>query len=146
MSIVPAPRSAALLIAYMFAACGGEDLDGPRVQPLLHISAALHTQTQTLAIHALGPQLTDDTLLTCSSLRANQPGPTDPRVESLASANILVGAGETTAELRVAKGDGRIFFVEAVDGAGKVVGNGCQDKIKIKSGDNSVNIDVFPTF
>ncbi len=119
----------------------------PTVVPLIQLTPALHTQTQSLSIHALGPVQTDGKLLTCSSLRATNPGPTDALVESLASTNVLLGSSTTIAQFNLSEGEGRIFFVQAVNSDGALIGNGCKEGETIEAGRlNEISIQVFPTF
>ena len=101
-----------------------------------------------MAIEMLGPERTDDKMLTCASLKELDIDPEDARVELLGStASVFVTAtneGSDLAVENVKAGDDRLVYVTVFNSDSDMIGNGCKDQIKVPSaGAVDVTVEVF---
>lgn len=110
----------------------------------VRLSAALHNDTETVNIYALGPKRTDGIFLTCPSLQQFDIQPTDAKVELLANTSIALAGNKRSGQLTdVEAGSGRLVYVAAI-GGGSLVGNGCTDDVTVPEGKSvDVTVEVF---
>jgi hypothetical protein len=125
-------------------ACGEEARVS--VRATVRLDAALADEVRSFSIYAFGSERSDGIQLTCTTLVPQEVMPDDSRLDLLDRVDVAWTPGgplEATLD-SVEAGTFRVIFVEAKDGTGAVIANGCTEWVTVESGETvTVEVPVY---
>ena len=138
-------RNGLALLAVFAVGCGGGV--EAYVAANVRVHGLLADDVASMSIYVLGPKRSDDIFLTCGTLMTRAIRPTDSKIEILAREDIAFSdpEGYSATLTDVEAGENRFVYIDALDAADSVIGNGCTDTVTVKSGEAAdVEVLVYP--
>lgn len=126
---------ASVIVAGGMFACGEEP--GPIVSMRVSVSGLSSDEVSSLEAFVFAPRLSDDTILTCTGLRADLLDPRGDAVVALATgvANVVPGEASQLRIDGIEEGEDRIVYIESFDANAAQNGRGCVDRVRITGGE-----------
>lgn len=126
---------ASVIVATSMLACGQDP--GSVVSMRVSVSGLSSSEVSSLEAFVFAPRLSDDTILTCTGLRADLLDPRGDAVVTLATgvANVVPGEPSQLRIEEIEEGEDRIVYIESFDANAAQNGRGCVDRVRITGGE-----------